>query len=592
MPRPEWAPQSAAIPEQPGVYRYTDQAGTVIYVGKAKNLRRRITDYYETSQARTLAMLERARNVEWTVAGSETDALVLERAWINSFDPPYNIKLRHSGHGARLVLTKGPVPRLNSTYRPGKEESWGPWPGGHTEDLLQAVGQLTGVATCSAGRYKQAKASKRACLLLDLGRCQGPCVNALEDYSQVVDATRKLLNGGAGQLVEQARSNMLKASEEQAYEVAARFRDQIKALEVLSSKQTIIADRPYNFDVAWVEEAVQPGWAIVSVRGGVVSQVRTGTALNSEYAPGKDPVLAVAEELAQSSMDSELKYTHPSVPGHHLPKSSRSGRAAAVQAAAALAQANAREAVKAASWRLRSDATTRSAAATELGELLALTQPTWRIAAVDIAHVAGTNAFAGVAVLQDGIPTASFVWKVPVKLAGDDFASISWAVRKAQDKNLQVDLLVVDGGPGQLAAAAKDLKEGHWPLVSLAKRMEEVFLPGQEEPLILARSSKALALLQAARDAAHKTCNRATRKSHARTGLLSELESVPGMGRKRAALLAQTFPSKDALKAASAADFSALPGIGPKLAEQLVASFGGPVPKSGLEGTVSGHDLG
>jgi excinuclease ABC subunit C len=583
MPRPMHAPEPSGIPESPGVYRWLDARGRALYVGKAKNLRARLKSYYDAHEPRIQMMVAASASLEWTVTVTETDALMLERTWINTLDPPYNIKLRHSGLGARIILTAGPVPRAMVSHSPkGKVEAFGPWPSGSAPAVLSALQQVTGVATCSAGVFRSAKSSGRPCLLGDIGRCVAPCVRP-EGYDDAVAATRRLLSGNAAHELSVAREQMLAASKAQEYELAAFARDRAAALSTLTSKQTVVSSARHDFDVVWVEDGVALSFAKVSVSGGVIVSVDSGTAQPGLEESSLSDLALLLYDASRKCYSNTATKAVPVAGLLPVPARPRSKVAGAVVAAAKIASANASDAARRASWRMLRDVSTKTSSATELAAALGLAAPPWRIEALDIAHLAGSTPIAGVGVLEDATPKPGRHYFVPPDLGGDDLRSISWAVsRRVASSSPPPDLLVIDGGPLQLASACEALKEAgaSWPVVSIAKRLEEVFLPEQEDPVVLPRASGALYLLQAARDEAHSACNTALRKKLAKTAASSEFLSLPGVGPKRARLLQDAFGTVSKMRAASYEQVAAVPGLGPVFAARFLTALGSPAASS------------
>ena len=588
-----WQPTRSQIPTAPGVYRFS-RDGTTLYVGKAINLRNRLSSYFVSSDKlipRIANMVENANQVTWTVVSSDSEARILERTWIDAHNPEYNVALKDAGLHTRIALTSSPA-KLQLWHGPPRErtETYGPWPGINTRLLLDTVAHVTGVRTCTNPTFRVARVAERPCLLGRTGTCSAPCVASpaegepgisAQEYEQRVSAARRLLRGRLSGIVDEITEKMNEASSEMRYEVAAKMRDRREALMALTSETRFLDLPETNADI--ITAHLSPpvaALAVANVRGGVLVDLTTSWTTAHKL----DEVLAEMVEAHYSNREpgskilsdlvepESLNQTMGSINWTRIPPGTYSDLLAMLT----------RNAISACRRVITENAASlpqRDKASLELTRALGLAAPPMRIEAIDVAHLQGTDARASVVTFLDGKSVGSQhrVYIIPEEYAGDDVASIRWVVerrmRRDSDGNLRrpdPDLILVDGGHLQVDAAISALEslELETPVAGLAKRLEEICLPGGEV-IILPRQSPALYLLMRLRDAAHTHANKAHRRGRGKQALRSEFERLPGVGPVRAKALADVYGTVQALAEASQSSLGSVRGIGPELAQTL-----------------------
>jgi excinuclease ABC subunit C len=582
-------PTSAEIPDAPGAYLFRDAHGQVLYVGKAKSLRKRIANYFgKDLQARTRAMVDAADGVEWIVTESEVAALMLEYSLIKKHRPRFNIRLRDDKSYPYLAITRSdewPRARVMRGKKRKGTEYFGPY--AHTYAIRKTLDELLKtfpVRTCSDGLFRRQKAQGRPCLLFHIEKCSGPCVDEVDQpqYQEYVDGLARFLAGDTEHIVEQLRTSMEAAAEAQAYEQAARFRDRLRDAERAIARQEVVTERREDFDLIAVEEDdLEASVQVLTVRKGRVVG-RLGTVL--------DKVEDVTTGQLTASMLRELygEETPPaSVLVQALPPDAdvwtawlqqRRGAAVSLRVPQRgakrrlleTARTNAREAFARHRLRRQSDHNARARALRSLQEALGLPIPPLRIEAYDISTIQGTNTVGSMVVLEDGLPKKSEYRRFRVRSVEgqDDFASMEEVLRRRfaaylRERDLPLDergrfsyppsLVLIDGGAGQLSRAVRVLGDLDLdiPVAGLAKRMEEVFLPGRPDPVRIPRDEEALHLLQRVRDEAHRFAVTYHRKLRSRSMVDSTLDDVPGIGPTRKKALLRRFGSLKRIREAS-----------------------------------------
>lgn len=648
-----YRPAPGSIPESPGVYKFRDKRGRVIYVGKAKNLRSRLNSYFAdfASQApRTQWMLQDAAGVEWTVVGTEVEALQLEYSWIKQFDPRWNIRYRDDKSYPYLAVTMNEeFPRatvLRGTKRRGVRY-FGPYSHAWAiRDTVDTLLRVFPIRTCSAGVFKRAGQIGRPCLLGYIDKCSAPCVGRIsaDDHRQLAEEFCDFMAGQTSKFTRRLETQMHEAAQAEEFERAARLRDDLQALQRALEKQAVVLPDGTDCDViGLVEDQLEAAVQVFYVRDGrvrgqrgwVVDKVEDlSTAGLVEHFLGqvyRDDPAAQQESAAQ-----------PESTGHELSRTG--GRASADWRAEADRQAvpreilvpvlppdaatvsewlaarrggrvslrvpqrgdkkalletvtrNATEALALHKTKRASDLSTRSQAMQEIQDALGLDTPPLRIECFDVSNLQGTHVVASMVVFEDGLARKSEYRKFAIRGAADDLAAIYEVVTRRFRRYLaerdapggdgdgtDVDadrrkfayppsLLVIDGGPGQVDAAVRavaDLGITDIAVCGLAKRLEEVWLPGEDSPVIMPRSSEGLYLLQRVRDEAHRfaiTYHRAKRTAAQRA---SQLDSLPGLGPARKAALLKHFGSVRKLREASAEQIAEVEGFGSRLAEKV-----------------------
>ncbi len=646
-----YRPASGSIPETPGVYRFRDPAGRVIYVGKAKNLRNRLNSYFADTwslHARTQQMVTTATEVDWVTVGTEVEALQLEFSWIKEFDPRFNVKYRDDKSYPFLAVTLNEeYPRLQ-VMRGAKRKGvryFGPyshaWAIRETLDLLLRVFPAR---TCSTGVFKRSAQIGRPCLLGYIGKCSAPCIGTVSaaQHRAIVDDFCDFMAGRTDAFVRRLERDMLHASEQLEFERAARLRDDIAALRRAMEKQTVVLGDGTDADVvAFAEDPLEAAVQVFHVRNGRIRGQRgwvvektedlsTGDLVHhfctqvygDEHGEGDVPRELLVPELppdaaALADWLSEHRGSRVSL---RVPQ--RGDKRSLMETVAR----NAGESLQRHKLRRAGDLTTRSKALDEIAEALGLESPPLRIECFDVSQIQGTDVVASMVVFEDGLARKSEYRRFAVRgnpdgSGTDDLAAMSEVMRRrfaryradapksestdapvmsSTDAPAQAELpgidpltgkprrfayppqlVVVDGGQPQVNAVAavfSDLGITDVALCGLAKRLEEVWLPGEDFPVILPRTSESLYLLQRVRDEAHRFAITFHRQRRSKRMTASALDDVPGLGESRRKTLLGHFGSLKRLAAASLEEIAEVPGIGRRTAETVLAALNSPVP--------------
>ena len=629
----DWKPKSSEIPTQPGVYRFRDASGRVIYVGKAVNLRQRLSNYFQPLRSlhqRTRHMVLSANQVEWTVVGSDFEALQLEYTWIKEFDPPYNVKFRDDKTYPYMAITMADdAPRVMVTrnHRIPGARYFGPYPKiWAVRETIELMVKAFPIRTCSDSSYAKAMASGRPCFAGQIGRCGGPCSQkvTIEQHREIVDQFVTFMASHDRTVITRLQREMKEASAAFEYEQAARLRDRIQALENVLEKSAVVLADGVDTDVFGIEEdelaaAVQQfvirGGRVRGVRSWVVDKeiaVTTGelveqmleSAYESEPPPREIIVPALPDDA--TALEKWLAAMRPRGGAVALRTAQRGDKAAVLQTATL----NAKQSLMLYKSRRSSDYVARTQALKDIQDALGLAEAPLRMECYDVSHLGGTNIVASMVVFEDGLPKKNAYRKFAVNGYADDLESLHQVLTRrlshledddisgieeddpeTQDEAILGDeegtaaerkrrrfayrpgLIIVDGGQPQVEAAARTLAElgiDDIPICGLAKRLEEIWLPGNDFPVILPRNSEALFMLQRIRDEAHRfaiTFQRAKRKND----IGSVLGEVPGLGPARVKVLLKHFGSVKRLKHATSEQIAEVRGIGPALAEAIVA---------------------
>lgn len=688
-----YRPRPGEIPDSPGVYRFRDNHGRVVYVGKAKSLRSRLNSYFQDLSAlhpRTQQMVTTAASVEWTVVGTEVEALSLEYSWIKEFDPRFNVKYRDDKSYPYLAVTLADeYPRvqvMRGAKRPGTRY-FGPY--GHAWAIRETVDLLLRVfpvRTCSAGVFKRAAQAGRPCLLGYIDKCSAPCVGRVtaEEHRTLAEDFCDFMAGDTQRFVRRLEKRMQAASAELDFEQAARLRDDIGALQRATEKNAVVLADGTDADVfALVGDDLEAAVQVFHVRGGrirgqrgwVVEKVEDATdaelvehLLQQVYGDGDAPQVPPSPGATAARPERAVAGTS-AVPREVLVPvlppdvaqvadwlSALRGARVDVRvpqrgdkrALADTVRRNAEQALVLHRTKRASDLTTRSQALREIQEALGLDSAPLRIECYDISTTQGTHQVGSMVVFEDGLARKSeyrqFVVRgedgqgarddtaamhevitrrfrryledqarsgAPDLGAGEDATSeghplvdedapASPAGRSGRRRSGEVarevegqrgrfayppNLVVVDGGPPQVTAAARalaDLGIDDVALCGLAKRLEEVWLPGEDYPVILQRSSEGLYLLQRVRDEAHRFAIRHHRARRSKGMTVSALDAVPGLGPSRTAALLKHFGSVTRLKAATVEEVAGVKGMGPRTAQAVLAALGSDAGKAGM----------
>ena len=668
MPDPStYRPAPGTIPLEPGVYKFRDERGRVIYVGKAKSLRQRLNSYFADVAAlhpRTRQMVTTAAAVEWTTVHTEVEALQLEYTWIKEFDPRFNVRYRDDKSFPSLAVTLGEqFPRLQVMRGPKRRgvRYFGPyshaWAIRETLDLLLRVFPAR---TCSAGVFKRAGQIGRPCLLGYIGKCSAPCVGRVsaDEHREIVEDFCDFMAGKTDLMIKRLDRRMTEASRELQFELAARLRDDLEALRRAMEKQAVVFGDGTDADVvAFAEDDLEAAVQVFHVRGGRVRGQR-GWVVDKLDETGAGELV---EQFVTQFYGDDLEVTDSTgIPREVLVPvlpddadalvewlSARRGSRVQLRVPQrgdkrALFETVARNAAQALTQhklKRATDLTARSRALGELQDALGLPSAPLRIECFDISHVQGTNVVASMVVFEDGLARKSEYRRFAMRQGTGDTDWIAEVVRRRFARYLdeQVEagpagivddsdgppptadsepvpgagrpgiapmpatgrpgidpatgrprrfsyapnLLVVDGGAPQVAAAHAvfvELGIDDVALVGLAKRLEEVWLPGEAYPVILPRASEGLYLLQRVRDEAHRFAITYHRQMRSRSMTSSALDGIAGLGQARRKALLTHFGSLKRLRAASVEELVAVPGIGRHTAGAIVTALRAPGP--------------
>lgn len=620
-----YRPAAGEIPTQPGVYRFSDSEGRVVYVGKANNLRARLANYFAplaSLHERTRRMVLAASKVEWTVVGTEFEALQLEYTWIKEFNPAFNVKFRDDKTYPYLAITLGDdVPRVMITRNRSLAGAryFGPytkvWAIRETVDLMLKAFPMR---SCSDSIYKRAEQTGRPCLLGDIGKCAAPCVGRISgaDHKAIALDFASFMAGNDSRFTSALSKKMSAASAELDYESAARYRDQLGALEAVLSKSSVVLNDEVDADIFGIaHDELAAAVQLFIVRGGRIRGVRSwvvdkeldleltdlvDTVLQNAYDDALPPreiyVPALPDDAAQLERFLSAKRTEA---GRVAIKTVQRGDKAAL---AQTVETNAKNALVLYKMRRSSDFIARSQALTDIQEALEMSDAPLRMECFDVSHLSGTNIVASMVVFEDGLPRKDQYRRFSIANSTDDTESIYQTLSRrlaylAAPPELPVapveegsepaprskfayrpNLLIVDGGQPQVQAAQRALDDAGITgiaLCGIAKRLEEIWLPGSDYPVILPRNSDALFLFQRIRDEAHRFAISYQRQKRSRD-ISTVLSEIPGLGPSRVALLLKHFGSVARLRTADADAITEVKGIGPTVAAAIVEALQAP----------------
>ena len=639
-----YRPAPGEIPTDPGVYRFRDADGRVIYVGKAKNLRNRLNSYFASPQTlspKTYAMVHTAASVEWTVVASEMESLQLEYTWIKEFSPRFNIAFRDDKSYPYLAITVNDVyPRAMVTRGERRKgvRYFGPYSQAWAiRETLDALLRVFPVRTCTNGVFNRAKNSGRPCLLGYIDKCAAPCVGKIsaEEHRELARGLTRFMAGGAEKHIAQLTAEMKAAAADMDFERAAILRDDIAALTKAFERNAVVLGATVDADLfAYAEDDLEASVQVFFVRGG---RIRGQRGWIVEKVNDSTDAQLIEQLIAQVYSDiaaslASQKDAEKSLNSYDIPRSvlvpvepenkeqlaswlaevrcgpveisvpQRGDKAELMKTVAE----NARQSLTLHKSRRAGDLTTRSASLVELQEALELPDPLLRIECYDISHVQGTNVVASMVVFEDGMPAknAYRTYNITGDAARDDTASMYDVITRRFKRHLaqqaerdaapvhsgEIDastpepakfayppnLVLVDGGPPQVAAASaalSDLGITDVYVAGIAKRLEELWLPDDDYPVVLPRTSQALYLVQRIRDEAHRFAITFHRSKRGKAMVASALDEVPGLGEVKRAALIKHFGSVAQIKQASAEELTAVPGIGPALAQKILAAL-------------------
>jgi len=621
-------PPTGTIPELPGSYQFKDVHGRVIYVGKASNLRQRLSNYFQDPaqlHPRTAQMVATAETVEWVTVRNEVEALILEFSLIKQHHPRFNVRLRDDkSYPFLAVTTDEEWPRavvMRGRTRKGTRY-FGPYPHAYAiRDTLDLLLRTFPIRTCSPGKFNQHNKLGRPCLLFHIEKCSAPCVGEVtaEAYSEMVKEFCDFLDGDTDEVVAKLQQDMANASDALEYEKAARLRDRLQSVTKALEKQQIVGEKSEDIDLIGIaQDELEAAIQIFYVRKGRVVG-RKGFILDKvedlaqsglidriiEALYGDEPVLGVPKmvlvpdlPLAMATYEEWLSFQRGSKVEIRIPQ--RGDKRELHE----LVTRNATEEFHRHRMKRSSDHNARSKALTELQDLLGLPEAPLRIECYDMAHLQGTDYVGSMVVLEDGLPAKREYRRFKVKEVpgNDDYAAMEEVLTRRftayieeREQPIETDeltqqqkprskrfvyppqLLLVDGGKGQLAVAERVLRnlglDHEIPVASLAKRFEEVFIPGQSEPVEVPRGSDALFMLQRIRDEAHRFANSFHRELRDKRMVSSALDGILGLGEARKKRITKAFGGVNAVKKATLEDLQAQTWLPDEVAQAIFDKF-------------------
>ncbi len=614
-------PPSGTIPDEPGSYQFKDAQGRVIYVGKASSLRHRLSSYFQRADRlhpRTRQMVETAESVEWTIVRNEVEALMLEYSLIKQHRPRFNVRLRDDKSYPFLALTtdeEWPRAMVTRSARRKGVRYFGPYAHAYAiRETLDLLLRSFPVRTCSPGKFRQHERLGRPCLLFHIEKCAGPCVGEVsaDDYESMVSELCGFLGGDTDEVVARLTGEMSDAAKALEFEKAARLRDRLESVERAIERQQMVAERDEDLDIIGVsddelEASVQVFFVrrgrVVGRKGFVLDKVEelsdgalVGRVMESMY--GDEPPTGVPKQVLVPTVPDDvglyeewLAMLRGSKVAIRVPQ--RGDRRQLLETVTH----NAREEFVRHRMRRASDHNTRSRALAELQDALQLPEAPLRIECYDMAHLQGTDYVGSMVVLEDGMPAKREYRRFKVNIDGnDDYAAMEEVLTRRlqayldeRDQPIEErgetpgkfayppQLLVVDGGKGQLGVAERVVNElglaDEIPVAALAKRFEEVYVPGSSAPVRIARGSEALFMLQRIRDEAHRFANSFHRERRSKRMTASSLDGIPGLGPARRDRLVKALGGVRAVKAADLESLQALSFLPDAVAKAVYDKF-------------------
>jgi len=617
-------PQSyrpSSIPEHPGVYRFFNKADKVIYVGKAKNLKNRLSNYFQANLAtKTNRMVHEAVRVDWTIVSTELEALALEFSWIKQYQPKYNVQFKDDKSYPYLAIS------LNDEYpmifitrkdkRPGLKY-FGPYTNAWAlRNTFEVLLKVFPVRSCSSSNFNRAQRSKRQCLLGDIGKCAAPCVGWIskEDHQSLALKLNDFMESGMENLLPALHEEMQSASANEQYERAASLRDQIESFEKAQrSTQGNFSDDLDGDFIALYQDGFHSAGSIFSMQRGSIKGSRSWIVDQEMALEGQDVFTSLLYSIYGNGSISiprniylnsqpenllELEQWLSGVSGSkvEIKVPQRGDKVELLDTVKRNAQYSLIQYVS----KRATDAAVSGKALTEIEEMLGLKRTPLRIECFDISNISGTSVVASMVVFEDGMPKKSEYRRfiIDTSEGWDDTRAMHQVITRRLKRMLddrKVDLaevsetggriskfayppalIVVDGGKPQVSAAQRALGElgiTDIALCGLAKRLEEVWLPNNADPLIFPRNSEGLYLLQRIRDEAHRFAITFHRSRRSKVMLESLLDEIPGLGSARRAALLERFGSVTAIRTAAVSELATTPGIGEKLAETIAQSL-------------------
>jgi excinuclease ABC subunit C len=598
-------PKTSEIPTNPGVYRFVDANNRVLYVGKAKNLRARLTNYFgplNKLHERTQRMLLGASDVKWTIVDTEYDALQLEFQWIKEFDPPFNVRFRDDKSYPYLAISMGDdVPRAFVTRNRElkKVRYFGPYTQSWAiRETLDTLLKVYPVRSCSSGVFERAKRQNRPCLLADIGKCSAPCVDRISkpEHKALAKRLGDFVSSGNDSHLQELKQKMQAASSDENYELAANYRDDVLALEKVLEKSTLVFSDQTDADLIGLSrDELSAAVSIFVIRGGRIRGNRSMVVDLELDRPNAELLEYLVQDIYTPSKNAEPVEVPKQLLVPELPAENKSlqgwltqlrGGAVAVSVPMRgdkaklleTANKNAQHALQSYKLKRSSDFSARADALSGIQKALGMKNAPLRIECFDISHLSGTNIVGSMVVFEDGLPKKDHYRRFNLETS-DDTESIYEVLRRRLKYLTEDDssekfryrpaLLLIDGGIPQRNAAVRALSDSGVKdimIATLAKRLEEVFISGSDYPVILPRTSEELFLLQRIRDEAHRFAISAQREKRSKS-IASQLLDIPGLGEARARLLLRKFGSLKRIRLASIEEIESLPGFGPKIAQ-------------------------
>lgn len=617
-------PEAGSIPTSPGVYMFLDASRRVIYVGKAKSLRARLSNYFASDlHPRTAAMVEAAADVEWIVVSNEVEALQLEVTLIKQHRPRYNVRYRDDKSYPYLAVTLDedfPRARVLRERKRKGVKYFGPFAHAYAiRDTLDLLLRTFPMRTCSQGVFDRCRRRGRPCLLFHIERCAGPCVGAVDpdEHRKIALELCNFLDGNTKPILDRLQAKMQAASGRQEFEHAAKLRDQLDNVRKAIEKQQMVSSRRENMDViGMADDDLEAAFQVFFVRGGRVTG-RKGYVVDK--VEDLDTEQLVARFVERIYLDAEVpkQVLVPVEPEDHRLIESWLAAERGTKVALRVPQRgekralldtvtqNAREQFTQHRLKRASDFASRSRQLKELQDQIGLEDAPLRIECFDISNTGPTEAVGSMVVFEDGLPKRSDYRRFAIKWnqGQDDFANMGEVIRRRFQHYLEErgsgredpgarrfayppNLVVIDGGKGQLNRAIEVMDElgvDDVAVVSLAKRMEEVFVPSRSEPIVIPRGSESLYLLQHIRDEAHRFAVTYHRKRRGRTMTQSALDNIAGLGQVRRKKLLRQFGSVKKIREAPIEALYDVPGLPRTVAEAVFEALH-------LSGTSSGGD--
>lgn len=620
-------PETGTIPEDPGSYQFKDAQGRVIYVGKAANLRQRLSNYFadpRTLHPRTAQMVSTATSVEWTIVRNEVEALMLEYSLIKEHRPRFNVRMRDDKSYPYLAVTTGekwPRATVMRGHKRAGTRYFGPYAQAYAiRETLDLLLRSFPIRTCSPAKFNQHERLGRPCLLFHIEKCAGPCVGEIEEmpYRQLVTELCEFLDGDTDEILKRLEAEMRAAAAELDFEKAARLRDRLDAVRRAVEKQQMVAERDEDLDlIGLAEDELEAAVQVFHVRKGrvvgrkgfimdKVEDLSAGQTVDRilEHLYGERPPSGVPQQVLVPSAPADLATYEEWLSAERGTRVQiRVPQRGDKKTLLETVTRNASDEFMRHRLRRASDHNSRSRALTELQDLLGLAEAPLRIECYDMAHLQGTDYVGSMVVLEDGLPNRREYrrFKVNSVEGNDDYAAMEEVLTRRLTAYLDQSgdaeptgsdlqearrpgkfayppqLIVVDGGKGQLSVAQRVVDAlgltDEIPVVGLAKRFEEVYVSGRSEPVEIPRGSEALFMLQRIRDEAHRFANTFHRERRAKRMTSSALDGIPGLGEARRLKLTKAMGGVNAVKKATLEDLLALSFLPEQVAHAIHAKF-------------------